>query len=166
MTSVTLKGNPVAISGNFPAIGTAAPDFVLTRTDLSEGSLEDYRGKQIVLNIFPSVDTPTCALSVKRFNEEAGKRQDTVVLCVSRDLPFAHKRFCSAQEIEHVIPFSEFRRSSFGESYGVKIADGPLQGLFARAVIVIDKEGSVTYTELVEEIANEPDYEAALAACS
>lgn len=161
---IKLKGNPIHISGNLPANGSAAPDFVLTKTDMSDVSLKDFKGKKIVLNIFPSVDTPVCALSVKKFNEEASKLQNTVVLCVSEDLPFALSRFCGAEGIKNVVPVSDLRKRNFGKAYGLDIVDGPIAGLLARAVIVIDENGKVKYTQLVPEIAQEPDYAAALAA--
>lgn len=164
MKEIKLKGTPIHISGNLPANGSAAPDFVLTKTDMSDVSLKDFKGKKIVLNIFPSVDTPVCALSVKRFNEEASKLQNTVVLCVSVDLPFALARFCGAEGIKNVVPVSDLRKRNFGKTYGLDIVDGPIAGLLARAVIIIDENGKVKYTQLVPEIAQEPDYAAALQA--
>ncbi|MGK7346190.1 MAG: thiol peroxidase [Candidatus Nitrospinota bacterium M3_3B_026] len=166
MASVTFKGNPVNTVGDLPSAGSTAPDFTLTKTDLSDVSLKDFSGKRIVLNIFPSVDTPVCAASVRRFNQEADKLPDTVVLGVSLDLPFAHKRFCSAEGIESVISVTELRDRRFGEDYGVRMVDGPLAGLLSRAVVIIDENGKVVYTEQVPEITQEPDYEAALKALS
>lgn len=162
MAAITLKGNPVHTSGDLPGVGSAAPAFSLTAADLSQKSLGDYAGKKVVLNIFPSIDTPTCATSVRRFNAEAASKSDAVVLCVSADLPFAQKRFCGAEGIANVATLSSFRDSSFGAGYGLNIVDGPLAGLLARAVVVIDENGKVAYTELVPEIAQEPNYEGAL----
>jgi thioredoxin-dependent peroxiredoxin len=164
MTSVALKGKPVETIGSLPEVGTQAPSFTLTKTDLSQIRDQDLRGKRVVLNIFPSVDTPTCAASVRRFNVEASKLNNTVVLCVSKDLPFAHQRFCAAEGLKNVISVSDFRSPEFGEDYGVTITSGPLQGLLSRAVVVLDQNGKVVYTEQVGEIANEPDYSKALAA--
>jgi len=147
-----------------PAVDSTAPDFSLTNTDLSPNGLKDFSDKTVVLNIFPSVDTPVCAASVRRFNKEASEADQTVVLCVSADLPFAHKRFCEAEGLEDVIPLSVFRSQGFGEMYGLTIADGPLAGLLARAIVIIDPSQKVVYTELVPEIAQEPNYEAALEA--
>ncbi|PIE33537.1 lipid hydroperoxide peroxidase [candidate division KSB3 bacterium] len=166
MAEITLKGNPIHTSGDLPAIGSHAPDFTLTRADLGDVSLNDYAGKSIVLNIFPSIDTSVCAASVRKFNEEVQKLENTVVLCASLDLPFAHERFCGAEDLNDVIPVTELREREFGEAYGVRIIDGPLKGLLARAVVVIDADGKVVYTELVPEIAQEPDYAAALKALS
>ncbi|MBL7016965.1 MAG: thiol peroxidase [Kiritimatiellales bacterium] len=163
MTQVTFKGSPVQTVGELPGIGSDAPDFTLAKQDLSETVLPDYSGQKLVLNIFPSIDTPVCALSVMAFNEKAAGIDNTTVLCVSVDLPFAQARFCGAEGIENVETASAFR-SNFGEHYGVTIAEGPLAGLLARAVVVIDEAGQVIYTELVPEIAQEPDYAAALAA--
>ena len=164
MAEITLKGNRIHTYGTLPAVGSKAPDFVLTKTDLADVSLKDFAGKQIVLNIFPSIDTGVCAASVRRFNEEIQKLQNTVALCASIDLPFAHSRFCGAEGLESVISVSELRKRQFGEDYGVRIVDGPLAGLFSRAVVVIDEKGVVKYTEQVPEIAQEPDYAAALKA--
>lgn len=162
MATITLKGNPWNTLGELPKTGTKAPNFKLTKNDLANVTLEDFKGKKVVLNIFPSIDTPVCATSVKKFNERAGTLKNTVVLCVSQDLPFAHKRFCSAEGIEKVITVSAFRDPHFGKNYGVAITDGPLAGLFARAIAVIDETGKIAYTELVPEIAQEPNYEACL----
>ncbi|MXX87323.1 MAG: thiol peroxidase [Acidobacteria bacterium] len=166
MATVTLGGTPFAISGDLPAAGAAAPDFTLTGGDLGDISLGDYAGQRLILNIFPSVDTPVCAASVRRFNEEAAALEGVSVLCVSRDLPFAHGRFCAAENIEAVSCASEMRDGSFGDAYGVRISEGPLSGLLARAVVVVDGDGRVRHSQLVPEIKEEPDYDAALAACS
>jgi thioredoxin-dependent peroxiredoxin len=162
MATITLKGNPIETAGSLPVIGSQAPAFNLTKTDLSPCSQDDFSGKTLVLNIFPSLDTPVCAASVRRFNAEAILQKDTVVLCVSADLPFAHKRFCEADGLENVIPLSVFRSPAFGLDYGVTITSGPLTGLLARAVVIINTDGKVVYTELVPEIAQEPDYHKAL----
>ena len=164
MAEITLRGNTIHTSGDLPATGSDAPDFVLTKTDLSDVSKKDFAGKRVILNIFPSIDTPTCAASVRKFNEEAAKLDNTEVLCVSLDLPFAHNRFCGAEGIDKVIPASELRKRGFGDSYGVGVIDGPMAGLFARAVVAMDEKGKVVYTQLVPEIADEPNYEKALAA--
>ncbi len=164
MSTVNLGGTPFAISGELPRVGDPAPAFSLTGGDLGEVTLGDYAGGQLVLNIFPSVDTPVCAASVRRFNEEAARLENTAVLCVSRDLPFAQGRFCGAEEIERVHCASEMRDTSFGDAYGVRILEGPLAGLFARAVVVVDASGRVVHSQLVPEIKEEPDYEAALGA--
>ncbi len=163
MATVTLRGNTVNTSGNLPAVGTAAPDFNLVKQDLSSVKLADLAGKKVVLNIFPSIDTPTCATSVRKFNEKAAGKAGVVVVCVSKDLPFAAKRFCGAEGIENVVTGSSFRDSAFEEAYGVKLTDSPLAGLIARSVVVLDESGKVVYTELVPEIGSEPDYDAALA---
>ena len=166
MASVTLGGTPFPISGEVPKAGAAAPDFTLTGGDLGDVSLSNFAGQRLILNIFPSVDTPVCANSVRRFNEEAAARDGVSVLCVSRDLPFAHGRFCAAENIEAVRCVSELRDSSFGDAYGLRITAGPLAGLLARAVVVVDADGKVVHSQLVPEIKEEPDYDAALAACS
>lgn len=162
MAQVTLKGNPINTIGELPEVGETAPDFLLTKTDLTDVTLKDFEGKSIVMNIFPSVDTPTCSMSVRRFNGEINKYENAVVLCVSLDLPFAHARFCGAEGLDNVISVSDLRNKDFGDQYGVKMTDGPLAGLLARAVVIIDERGKVIYTQLVPEIADEPDYEAAL----
>ena len=162
MAQVTLQGNPVNTCGTLPKIGEKAPDFLLTKTDLSDVSLQDYAGKRIVLNIFPSIDTSVCAASVRRFNSEVDKMENTVCLCASRDMPFAHSRFCGAEGLDKVIAVSELRNNVLGDGYGVRIIDGPLAGLLARAVVVIDEKGKVLHSQLVPEITEEPDYEAAL----
>ncbi len=164
MASITLKGNPVSTVGELPTKGSDAPSFTAVKTDLSECALSALAGKKVVLNIFPSIDTGVCAASTRRFNEEAGELDNTVVICVSADLPFALGRFCGAEGLERVVPVSTFRDPEFGLDYGVTIADGPLAGLLSRAVVVIDEAGKVVYTEQVPEITQEPDYEAALAA--
>ncbi|BDU74785.1 thiol peroxidase [Mesoterricola silvestris] len=162
MAQVTLKGNPIHTSGDLPRTGNPAPAFTLTRKDLSEVSLADLKGQRVVLNIFPSIDTPTCATSVRTFNAQASKAANTVVLCISVDLPFASGRFCAAEGLDKVVPASAFRAPEFGKAYGVTLVDGPLRGLLARAVVVVDESGKVIHTELVPEIAQEPDYAAAL----
>lgn len=164
MATVTLKGNPINTAGDLPVIGTVAPDFTLVKTDLSAVSLKDLAGQTVVLSIFPSVDTPTCAASVRRFNAELDKLDNVAVLCASADLPFAHKRFCGAEGLDRVSGVSDLRDKDFGKRYGVTIVDGPLAGLLARAVVVIGADGTVKHSQLVAEVADEPDYEAALAA--
>ncbi|MGB8719321.1 MAG: thiol peroxidase [Desulfobacterales bacterium] len=164
MAKITFKGTPTTTQGDLPQTGRPAPDFTLTKTDLSDVTLSDFKGKRVVLNIFPSVDTPVCATSVRRFNQEASKLDNCVVLCVSRDLPFAHARFCGAEGLNEVVSVSDFRTGSFGGRYGVVIAEGPLKGLLSRAVVIVDEKGTVVYTQQVPEIAEEPDYAAALAA--
>ena len=164
MAQITLKGNPIHTSGNLPAVGSSAPDFTVTATDLSDKSLADFKGKKLVINIFPSIDTDVCATSVRKFNAEASKLTNTVVLCVSRDLPFAHKRFCGAEGLTNVVSASELRNNSFGDGYQCRIIDGPLAGLLSRAVVIVNEAGKVVYTQQVPEIAQEPDYAKALAA--
>lgn len=161
-----MQGNPVNINGNLPAVDSTAPAFTLVKADLSEVTLADLKGKNIVLNIFPSIDTGVCAASVRRFNKEAADLANTVVLAVSADLPFAGGRFCGAEGIENVATASVFRNPEFAKDYGVMMADGPLKGLLARAVVIIDAAGKVIYQQLVPEITEEPDYEAAIAALS
>jgi thiol peroxidase len=163
MASITLGGNPIQTNGELPQKGTKAIDFNLIKTDLSNTTLADFAGSRIVLNIFPSIDTGTCATSVRKFNEKASGLHNTKVLCISRDLPFAQKRFCGAEGLEQVINLSDFKDGSFGKNYGLEITDGPLAGLHSRVVIVIDENGAILHTEQVSEIANEPNYEAALA---
>ena len=162
MSQVTLQGNPVEIGGHFPAAGQTAPAFSLTAGDLSDKTLADFAGKRKVLNIFPSIDTGVCAQSVRTFNQRAAALQNAVVLCVSADLPFALSRFCGAEGIENVVTLSSFR-SSFGADYGITLADTPLRGLTARAVVVLDENNKVLHAELVPEIGQEPNYDAALA---
>ena len=163
MAQVTLKGNPFHTSGELPKAGAAAPAFTLVKTDLSEVSGKDLAGQRVVLNIFPSLDTPTCAASVRAFNVRANEKPNTTILCISADLPFAQKRFCAAEGLDKVVPASTFRNADFGKAYGTTLVDGPLAGLHARAVVVLDERGKVIHTQLVPEIAQEPDYNAALA---
>jgi thioredoxin-dependent peroxiredoxin len=162
MASITLGGNPIHTSGNLPIVGSKSPDFELIKTDLSVAKLSDYKGSRVVLNIFPSIDTGTCATSVRKFNESASKLVNTKVLCISRDLPFAQKRFCGAEGLENVENLSDFKNGSFGKDYGLEILDSVLSGLHSRVVIVLDENGVVRYTEQVAEIADEPNYKAAL----
>jgi thioredoxin-dependent peroxiredoxin len=163
MASITLGGNPIKTSGELPKVGTKLADFKLVKNDLSIASLGDFAGSKLVLNIFPSIDTGTCATSVREFNTRASQLENTKVLCISRDLPFAQKRFCGAEGLENVVNLSDFQEGSFGKANGLEIVDGPLAGLHSRAIIVLDENGVVSYTEQVPEIANEPNYEAALA---
>ncbi|HWL41606.1 MAG TPA: thiol peroxidase [Ilumatobacter sp.] len=165
MATVTLGGNAASTNGELPAVGAKAPDFTLVGSDLGEITLDSLAGQQVILNIFPSIDTPTCATSVRQFNEKAAALDNTVVLCVSEDLPFAAGRFCGAEGITNVKTGSGFR-SSFAQDYGVSFTDGPLNGLMARAVVVLDGDGTVTYTQLVPEVRDEPNYDDALAAVS
>jgi thiol peroxidase len=164
MATITLKGNPVQTVGSLPAVGSQAPDFRLTRADLADVSLKDFAGRRKLLNIVPSLDTGVCAASARHFNQDASKVPGTVLLTVSCDLPFAQKRFCEAEGIANVVTLSELRDRSFGQAYGVRIADGPLAGLLSRCVVVIDERDKVVYTEQVPEISQEPDYAKALAA--
>lgn len=164
MATITLKGHPVQTNGDLPAKGSAAPGFRLVNAELKDVSLHDFAGKKKILNIFPSIDTPTCAMSVRQFNQRAAASHNAVVLCISADLPFAQKRFCGAEGIDNVVTLSLMRGHSFARDYGVLIETGPLAGLAARAVVVLDEHNDVLYSELVKEIANEPDYEAALRA--
>ena len=164
MATVTLHGDTINTSGELPAVGSDAPDFHLVDGKLNDVHLADYSGKQVILNIVPSLDTPTCAISTKKFNEKAAGRDDFVVLVVSADLPFAQGRFCSAEGIENVATLSMMRTRAFAKDYGVLITDGPLAGITARAIVVIGADGKVLYTQLVPEIGDEPDYDAALAA--
>ena len=161
--NVTLKGNPVEVQGEFPAVGDKAPGLRLVGKDLADVSLADFTGKRKILNIFPSVDTPVCAASVRHFNQSASELANTVVLCISADLPFAQARFCGAEGLDNVVTLSTLRGADFLKSYGVALASGPLAGLAARAVVVLDEHDHVTHAELVPEITQEPDYEAALA---
>lgn len=162
MAVVKLKGNDFHTSGELPAVGSNVPNFKLTGVDLSEITLEHFKGKRVVFNIFPSVDTGTCAASVRHFNSSASSLDNTAVVCVSRDLPFAQKRFCGSEGLDHVMSASDFRTGDFGRTFGVQIQDGPLAGLLARAVVVVDQHGKVVYTQQVAETVDEPDYEAAL----
>ena len=164
MSETKFLGNAVKLNGTFIAPSVKAPDFTLVKGDLSNSSLNDYAGKFIVLNIFPSLDTSVCATSVRKFNQLAAGKDNTVVLAISKDLPFAQGRFCTAEGIENVIPLSDFRDNKFSEEYGVLMLDGPLAGLLARSVVVINPAGEVIYSELVPEITTEPDYDSALAA--
>ncbi len=163
MAQVTLRGNPVQVEGEVPQTGSTAPDFTLTAVDLSEVTQATFAGKRKVLNIFPSVDTPTCATSVRTFNAQANDLSNTVVLCISSDLPFAQKRFCGTEGLDNVQSLSDFRSPGFAVDYGVSIVDGALRGLTARAVVVLDENNNVLHSELVAEIGQEPNYEAALA---
>ena len=163
MATVTLRGNPVNVGGNFPKVGDSAPDFNLTASDLSDVSLASYAGKRKVLNIVPSLDTPTCAQSTRVFNEKASAMSNTVVLVIAADLPFAMSRFCGAEGLKDVVTLSTFRGKDFHTKYGVDISDGPLRGLTARSVVVLDENNKVKHAELVSEIAQEPNYDAALA---
>jgi thiol peroxidase len=164
MAKITFKGNPVNTSGNLPSIGSKAPDFSLVKSDLSSLSLSELKGKKVILNIFPSLDTSVCATSVRKFNQMAAGTKNVTVLGISKDLPFAHQRFCSTEGITNVITLSGFRDKEFGKKYGVDYIDGPVVGLYARAIVVVDEKGTVIYTELVPEHIHEPDYEAALKA--
>ncbi|SMC51351.1 thiol peroxidase [Cellulophaga tyrosinoxydans] len=164
MAIVTLKGNKLNTIGNLPKTGASAPDFTLTKSDLSTASLSNYKGKKVVLNIFPSIDTGTCAQSVRQFNQEAAELDNTIVLCVSKDLPFAQARFCGAEGIKNVEMLSDFKDGNFGDSYGLAFADGPLAPLHSRSVVVLNEEGKVIYTEQVSETVDEPNYKAALEA--
>lgn len=164
MATVTLHGNPVSVSGTLPSTGQIAPDFSLVKGDLSDATLAAFAGQRKVLNIFPSVDTPTCATSVRQFNGKVAALSNTVVLCISADLPFAQARFCGAEGLDAVVNLSTLRGAEFLADYGVAIADGPLKGLAARAVVVLDENNAVLHSELVAEIGDEPNYDAALAA--
>jgi thiol peroxidase len=162
MAVITLGGNPINTNGELPQKGTKAIDFQLVNIDLSETTLQNFLGTKLVLNIFPSIDTGICATSVRKFNEKANQLNNTKILCISRDLPFAQKRFCGAEGLENVINLSDFKTGKFGKDYGLEIIDGVLSGLHSRVIIVIDETGTIIYTEQVNEIANEPNYEAAL----
>jgi len=164
MAKITLKGNPINTSGNLPLKGSKAPEFTLIKSDLAKLSLSELKGKKLILNIFPSLDTSVCATSVRKFNQMAAGKTNTAVLAISKDLPFAHGRFCSTEGITNVTTLSGFRDSDFGTSYGIDIIDGPLAGVYGRSIVVIDETGKVAYTELVPEITQEPDYAKALAA--
>lgn len=162
MAKITLKGNPVNTSGNLPANGTKAPEFALVKSDLVTFRLSELAGKKLLLNIFPSLDTSVCATSVRKFNQAAAGMTNAAVLAISKDLPFAHGRFCTTEGITNVITLSGFRDTAFGKDYGIDIIDGPMAGLYARSIVVVDESGKVIYTQLVPEIAQEPDYDAAL----
>ncbi len=164
MADITLKGNAINTVGNLPKNGEKAPDFTLTTVDLSQKTLSDYTGKKIILNIFPSIDTGTCATSVREFNKKAADLENVVVLCISRDLPFAQARFCGAEGIENVVMLSDFATGKFGHDYQLEIANGPLAHLHSRAIVIIDENANVVYTEQVSEIVDEPNYESALKA--
>lgn len=164
MAKITLGGNPIETIGNLPKIGIKAPDFSLTTIELSKKSLSDFAGKKVILNIFPSIDTGTCATSVRAFNKTAADLDNTIVVCVSRDLPFAQARFCGAEGIENLVMLSDFSTGSFGKDYKLEITNGALANLHSRAIVIIDENGNITYTEQVPEIADEPNYEAALKA--
>lgn len=163
MAEITLKGNKINTIGNLPEMGAKAANFAMTKTDLSEASLANYAGKKVIMNIFPSVDTGTCAASVRQFNQQAAQLDNTVVLCISRDLPFAQGRFCGAEGIENVEMLSDFKTGEFGKKYGLEIENGPLAGLHSRCIVVLDENGVVKYTEQVAETVDEPNYEKALA---
>ena len=164
MAKITLKGNSINTNGELPEKGKKAPSFNLVKSNLTEAGPADFEGKKLLLNIFPSLDTGLCATTVRKFNEKAASLDDTIVLAISKDLPFAHGRFCTAEGIDRVVTLSGFRDSKFGIEYGIDIIDGPMAGLYARSVVVIDETGKIAYTELVPEITQEPDYDKALAA--
>ncbi|MCU0365841.1 MAG: thiol peroxidase [Bacteroidales bacterium] len=164
MAKITLKGNPVNTSGNLPSVGSKAPGFTLVKSDLTQLSLDELKGKKLLLNIFPSLGTSVCATALRKFNQLAADRENTVVLAISKDLPFAHNSFCTTEGIKNVITLSGFRDTDFGKAYGVDVLDGIFAGLYARSVVVTDEKGVVKYTELVSDIANEPDYDKAIAA--
>ncbi|MDO9274929.1 MAG: thiol peroxidase [Lutibacter sp.] len=164
MTKITLKGNPIKTIGKLPKVGKKAPKFTLIKNDLSKVKLADFKGSKLILNISPSLDTGTCATSIRKFNKEATKLENTKVFYISRDLPFAQARFCGAEGIENVITLSDFAKGKFGKNYGLTIVDGPMANLLSRAIVIINEEGVVTYTEQVPEIVDEPNYEAALKA--
>jgi thiol peroxidase len=162
MAEITLKGNKIHTVGQLPEVGQNAPDFKLTTVTLEDVNLASFKGKKLVLNIFPSVDTPVCAMSVRQFHKTAAEKENVAVLCISMDLPFAHQRFCGAEGIKNVSSLSAFRSETFGKDYGVTITDGPLAGVLSRAVVVVDESGKIIYTEQVPEIAQEPNYDAVL----
>jgi thioredoxin-dependent peroxiredoxin len=164
MATVTLRGNPVQTNGELPKVGSKAPDFKLVNPDLKDVSLADFAGKKKILNIYPSIDTPVCATSTRKFNEKASSMKDAVVICIAADLPFAFRRFCGAEGLSNVQTLSLMRGKDFGKAYGVELTNGPMAGLLARAIVVLDQDNKVTHTELVPEIAQEPNYEAALKA--
>ncbi|MFK7781833.1 thiol peroxidase [Psychroserpens sp.] len=163
MASVTLGGTPVNTSGTLPEIGSQAPDFKLTTTDLSTKTLNDYSGSNLVLNVFPSVDTGTCAQSIRTFNKEASSLENTKVLCISKDLPFAMARFCGAEGLDNVISLSDYKDGNFGKTYGLDFTDGAFETLLSRCIIIVDSKGKILHTQQVSEIADEPNYEKALA---
>ncbi|WP_031425519.1 thiol peroxidase [Flavimarina sp. Hel_I_48] len=164
MAKIALGGNTIHTSGTLPEIGKIAPQFKLAKSDLTDATLEDYNGRKVVMNIFPSVDTGVCAASIREFNKKASDLDETAVLCISKDLPFAQARFCGAEGLENVESLSDFRTGSFGSDYGLEITEGAFEGLLSRVVIVLDEEGKVIYTEQVPEIGKEPDYDSALSA--
>lgn len=164
MSKITLGGTPCNTNGSLPEIGSTAQNFTLTKSDLSNFTLSELKGSKAILNIFPSIDTDTCATSVRTFNQKAASLDNTKVVCISRDLPFAQKRFCGAEGIDNVITLSDFATGEFGKNYGLEIVDGPFHNLHARAIVVLDENGVVRHTELVSEVANEPNYDAAIAA--
>jgi thioredoxin-dependent peroxiredoxin len=164
MAKITLKGTPCNTSGSLPVKGSQAPEFKLVKSDLSNLSLSELKGKKLILNIFPSLDTSVCAASVRKFNQLAAGKTNTIVLAISKDLPFAHDRFCTTEGITNVTTLSGFRDTAFGKAYGIDIIDGPLAGVYGRSIVVVDEKGKVTYTQLVPEITQEPDYDSALAA--
>lgn len=166
MAKITLGGNPVETVGNLPKVGNDAPNFNLINTDLSEKTLADYKGSKVVLNIFPSVDTGTCATSVRTFNKKASEVENTKIICISRDLPFAMSRFCGAEGIDNLDMLSDFKTGEFGHDYGLAFKNGPFETLHSRCIVILDENGKVIYTEQVEEVADEPNYEAALSALS
>jgi thiol peroxidase len=166
MAKVTLKGNPVNTSGNLPVVGTQAPDFTLVKSDIGTFSLSELKGKKVILDIFPSIETGTCSSALRKFNQLAVGKDNTVVLGISKDLPFAHGRFCAAEGISNVITLSGYRDTSFGKAYGVDVLDGLFAGLYARSVVIIDTDGRIAYTQQVMEMANEPDYNSVLEALS
>ncbi len=164
MAKTALKGNEVNTIGNLPEVGSQAPDFLLVRSDLKEATLASYHGQRVILNIYPSVDTGICAMSTIKFNEEASNLENTRIVCVSKDLPFAFQRYCASEGIDSLDTLSAYRDQNFGKDYGVEMVDGPLKGLNARAIVIVNEEGQVIYTEMVPEITTEPNYEKALAA--
>lgn len=166
MTQINFKGTPIQTDGDFPQVGDQAPNLKLVKTDLSEVSLADFAGKQVIFNIFPSVDTAVCALQLKTFSQKAAQRDDVVLLFASMDLPFALNRFCGTEGIDNAVTASDFRHHSLAKDYGVKMLDGPLSGLYARATLVLNADHQVVYSELVTDVVNEPDYDAAMASLS
>ncbi len=164
MAKITLKGNPINTSGDLPSKGSKAPDFTLVKSDLGSMTLSELKGKKLILNISPSLDTSVCATSVRKFNQLAAGKTNVMVLAITKDLPYAHGRFCTTEGITNVVTLSGFRDSGFGKSYGIDIVDGPMAGLYARSIVVVDENGKVVYTQLVPETVEEPDYDAALAA--
>ncbi len=163
MATITLKGNEIHTMGSLPKTGSLAPGFTLTQQNLSDASLSDFKGKRVILNIFPSLDTGTCAASVRAFNKAVTDLDNTVVLCISKDLPFAHRRFCEVEGINNVVTLSDFKNDNFAHAYQNKVIDGPMTGLLSRSVVIVNEEGIVIYTEQVPEIGQEPDYNPALA---